>query len=82
MKAYVLIETEPGKMVKDVFHKLEKTEAKACKIVALDAITGPYDIIAIIEGPDLSSIGKMVTDSIGSTPGVQRTLTCLAVGIK
>jgi hypothetical protein len=42
---------------------------------------GPFDFIAVVEGPTLDSVGRLVTDEIGSIDGVTRTTTCLAVAI-
>ena len=77
MKPSVLIETAPGKA---------KTIKKALARVAgrgatLDAVTGPYDFIAVVDGPTLDAIGRLVTDEIGAIDGVTRTTTCVAVAI-
>ena len=49
-------------------------------MASVDVVTGPYDIIAIIEAPDLSSVGETVTGSVHTISGIVRTVTCLAVG--
>ncbi len=74
-KAFVLIETMPGKS-KDVVNAIKKL-AKGVKSV--DLVTGPYDIIAIIEGESLNDIGDLVTGKIHPLPGISRTVTCLAM---
>jgi len=80
MKAYVLIETAPGK-TRSVKHALGKIEGGPSTMVHLDAITGPYDFIAVVEGPSLDAIGHLVTDEVGTIDGVTRTTTCVAVSI-
>ena len=75
-KAFVLIETAVGK-TKDVISILNKSEG----IKTVDAVTGPYDIIAVVEGEDLNAIGSMVTNKIHPIPGVNRTVTCLAIKV-
>ena len=50
-------------------------------MIHLDGITGPFDFIAIVEGPSLDAIGRLVTDGIGTIDGVTRTTTCVAVSI-
>ena len=80
MKAYVLIETAPGK-TKSVKHALGRIEGGASTMVHLDAITGPYDFIAVVEGLSLDAIGRLVTDEVGTIDGVTRTTTCVAVAI-
>src|ERR1043166_6538127 len=80
MKAYVLIETSPGK-TKSVKSGLAKLKDSASSVVHLDAVTGPYDFIAVVEGPTLDAIGRLVTDEIGSINGVTRPTTCVAVSL-
>lgn len=74
-KAYILIETAVGKS-RDVADSLRSLEG----IESVDAVTGPYDIIAIVAAPDLNSIGDMVTSRIHIINGIVRTVTCLSVG--
>ena len=74
-KAFVLIETAVGK-TKGVVSSLREVEA----VTSVDVVTGPYDVIAIIEADDLSSVGDAVTGSVHTIDGIQRTVTCLAVG--
>jgi DNA-binding Lrp family transcriptional regulator len=80
MKAYVLIETAPGK-TKSVQHALGRLARGPATMVHLDAITGPYDFIAVVEGGSLDEIGRLVTDEMGTISGVTRTTTCVAVSI-
>jgi DNA-binding Lrp family transcriptional regulator len=65
MKAYVLVRIKGG----------------TSTMAHLDAITGPYDFIAVVEGPSLDAIGRLVTDEMGTIDGVTRTTTCVAVSI-
>ncbi|HZS32726.1 MAG TPA: Lrp/AsnC ligand binding domain-containing protein [Methylomirabilota bacterium] len=80
MKAYVLVETNAGK-TKAVKKSLARLKPGKCRIESLDAVTGPFDYIAVVEGPSLDDIGQLVTDGIGGIDGVTRTTTCLAVSI-
>lgn len=75
-KAYVLIETGVGK-TNDVIKVLQKTAG----IKNVDAVTGPYDIIAIVEGEDLNAIGSLVTGKIHPISGITRTVTCLSIRV-
>ncbi len=79
MRAYVLIETSAGK-AKAVKRSLAKIKSSSA-VLALDAITGPYDFIATLEGPSLDAIGRLVTDEIGIIDGVTRTTTCVVVSM-
>ncbi len=78
--AYVLIETAPGK-TKAVKRQLSRITSDDATLARLDGVTGPYDFIALVEGPNLDAVGRLVTDSIGSIDGVTRTTTCVAVSI-
>jgi DNA-binding Lrp family transcriptional regulator len=80
MKAYVLVETNAGK-TKSVKKTLAKLKPGKCRIESLDAVTGPFDYIAVVQGPTLDDIGSLVTEGIGAIDGVTRTTTCLAVSI-
>ena len=80
MKAYVLIETAAGK-TKQVKKTLAKVKSPRSSVSAMDAVTGPYDFIAVVEGNSLDAIGNLVTESIGVVDGVTRTTTCVAVAI-
>lgn len=73
-KAFVLIETAVGK-TRDVVAALEAMEG----MQSVDIVTGPYDVIAVVEASDLGSVGDMVTGRIHTIGGIQRTVTCLAV---
>ncbi|MFQ5996715.1 MAG: Lrp/AsnC family transcriptional regulator [Dehalococcoidales bacterium] len=73
-KAFVLIETAVGKS-KEVVTSLSKLEG----VISVDTVTGPYDIIAILQGKSLNDIGDLVTGKIHPIPGISRTVTCLAI---
>ncbi len=74
-KAYILIETAVGKS-KGVVDSLRAIPG----MQSVDPVTGPYDIIAIIEAPDLNSVGSVVTTNIHTISGIIRTITCLSLG--
>jgi DNA-binding Lrp family transcriptional regulator len=75
-KAFVLIETVVGRN-KEVVTALKQLPG----IKSVDIVTGPYDIIAIVEGETLNDIGEVVTSKIHPVPGISRTVTCLALSI-
>ena len=75
-RAFVLIETAVGK-TKEVYSALQNLEA----IKSVDAVTGPYDIIVMIEGDNLDIIGNLVTSKIHAVPGIIRTVTCLSIKV-
>ncbi|GAJ07558.1 unnamed protein product [marine sediment metagenome] len=73
-KAFVMIETAVGK-TKEVVAALKRQEG----VQSVNTVTGPYDIIAIIERETLSDIGDLVTSKIHTVNGVSRTVTCLTI---
>ena len=73
-KAFVLIETVVGR-TREVMTALKQLEG----VKSVDTVTGPYDVIAIIEGKTLNDIGDLVTGKIHPITGISRTVTCLAI---
>jgi len=76
MKAYVLIKIRTGE-VKQVVRQLRKAEG----ITEAHMTFGPYDAVAIIESTDLNGLGNLIASSVQPIPGVEETLTCIAVEI-
>jgi len=73
-KAFILIETGVGK-TREVSSALSDLEG----VASVDAVTGPYDIVAVIKAPDLASVGEMITSTVHTIDGIVRTVTCLSV---
>lgn len=74
-KAFILIETAVGK-TRDVANSL-----KAVGVMqSVDVVTGPYDVIAVVDAADINTMGTLVTEKIHTMSGVVRTVTCVAVG--
>ncbi len=73
-RAYVLIETVGGKS-KEVADALRLVSG----IAAADVVTGPYDVIAVAQGNDANTIGRLVLNDVRGIPGITKTMTCLAV---
>lgn len=76
MKAYILIKIRSGEL-KTVVSELRKME----HVVGADMTFGPYDAVVTLETPDIGSLGSMVASSIQPIPGVEQTLTCIAVDV-
>ncbi len=77
-RAYVLIGSAVGK-AKSVAEGLQKLQLSEARVVAVDAVTGPFDVITLLESDDLDKVGRAITDGIQQVEGVQRTTTCLVV---
>ena len=76
MKAYVLINVRTGD-VKDVVNQLRKLD----NVTEAHMTFGPYDVVAIVMVPDINGLGTMIASSIQPIPGVEQTLTCIAVDV-
>jgi DNA-binding Lrp family transcriptional regulator len=74
VKAFILIETAVGR-TKEVVSTLQQLGG----VKSADCVTGPYDMIAVVEGENLNEIGMLVTDKIQPVSGISRTVTCLAI---
>jgi DNA-binding Lrp family transcriptional regulator len=73
-KAFLLVETSIGKL-NTVIDKLRQIEG----VRSVDSVTGPYDIIVVLESDNLHDLGVLVTDKIHPIVGISRTITCLAL---
>lgn len=73
-KAFVLIETAVGRN-REVLAALDKLKG----MESVNTVTGPYDIIAVLQRETLSDIGDLVTSKIHTVEGVTRTVTCLVI---
>ena len=73
-KAFVLIETMVGK-TKEVASTLSQLGG----VKSVDTVTGPYDIITVVEADNLNDIGDLVTGKIHPIIGISRTVTCLGI---
>jgi len=74
MKAYVLIKIHPGD-IKEVIRRLHETP----HVLEANMTFGPYDAVAVVEADSLGKLGTLIASSIHPMPGVEETLTCLAV---
>ena len=72
--AYILIEALPGKAI-----ELTNAIKGLSGVKTVHLVTGPYDVIAFVETPDLKSLGDFIVKKIQATGCVARTLTCITV---
>jgi DNA-binding Lrp family transcriptional regulator len=74
-QAYILIDAAVGRNA-EVAEELRALPG----VLSADMTSGPYDIIALVTGEDLSAVGNLVTGEIHSITGINPTVTCLHVG--
>lgn len=73
MRAFVLVNVRTGR-------ELEEFEKAICAIHGVkraESVAGPYDIVVEVEGPDMATIGKIVS-GIRLIDGVTKTLTLIS----
>ena len=73
-RAYILIETSVGSTA-NVATELKKID----QMIAVDMVTGPFDIIAVVEADNLVDIGGIVSTKMQQVGGIVKTITSLAV---
>lgn len=72
LRAYVLIQTVPGR-VEGVARVLRRIP----QVRMVDSVTGPYDIVAILEVNEIREFSHLVAGAIGGLRGVTRTTTLI-----
>jgi DNA-binding Lrp family transcriptional regulator len=72
--AYVFIECTAG-AARDVATEVSKIKG----VVRANATTGPYDVIALVDAPDLNVLGDFIVTKIQGLSGVLRTQTNVVV---
>ena len=74
VRAYILIQTQvgsAGEVARDV--------GRIKGVTSAEAVTGPYDVIAVFEARNLDELARLVVGKTQSIDGVTRTLTCPVV---
>ena len=74
IRAFILIQTEGGK-AREVVSALEQLEG----VKSADQVTGPYDVITIIEGESLIDIGDSINSQIQPIPYISRVVSCMSL---
>jgi DNA-binding Lrp family transcriptional regulator len=76
--AYVLMEVEVGQL-RTVSGAVRQFTHPGFAVRAVHTVTGPFDVIAVVEAEDVDQLGEAVMVGMQSIPGVKRTTTCLAI---
>lgn len=72
--AFVFLECTVGRA-----KEIAKKVAKIGGVRISHAVTGAYDVIALIEAPDVNALGTAIVSKIQAIPGVLRTSTNVVV---
>lgn len=75
VRAYVLIEMVAGQS-RNLVNTLK--DRQGVRNVA--RVTGPYDVVVVLEAEDIDEISDLVAGSVHTMDGVVRTTTCVSIG--
>lgn len=76
-QAFILIEGAAG-TIPSILKKLNSTEG----VKSANAVTGQFDIIALVEGEDVNAVGRISYSKIQMIEGVIRTITCNVIELE
>jgi len=71
VRAYILIQTDTGRAA-----DVAGTIRGLAGVISTEAVTGPYDVIVLVEAADVDALGQLVVTSVQPVEGIVRTLTC------
>ncbi|HEV8682444.1 MAG TPA: Lrp/AsnC ligand binding domain-containing protein [Actinomycetota bacterium] len=74
VRAYILIQNQVG-----LSAGVARDVAQIKGVNSAEVVTGPYDVIAQAEAPNLDEVGRLVVGKVQAIEGVTRTLTCPVV---
>lgn len=74
VRAYILITTKPGAS-ESVVRSLKETKG----VVQAESVYGRFDVIALVEAPDLKTLSEVVYKAVGKHPDVVHTETSIAL---
>lgn len=80
VSSYVLIEANVG-TAKQVAMELRQLSRNPGSVKSVELVTGPFDVICLVEAADLQELGNCITDAIQTVAGVKRTTTCLTIQV-
>ncbi|MBW2701094.1 MAG: Lrp/AsnC ligand binding domain-containing protein [Deltaproteobacteria bacterium] len=70
-QAYILIEGAAGK-IPSIHRRVTSIDG----VCSCHAVTGQFDLVALVEGQDINELGKISYAQIQMLDGVIRTVTC------
>jgi DNA-binding Lrp family transcriptional regulator len=71
VRAYILIQNEVG-----ASREVARDVAQIKGVASAEAVTGPYDVIALAEAGNIDELARLVVGKVQAIAGVTRTLTC------
>ncbi len=80
IRAYILVECDAAR-AGAVSGGLKHLAVTHARVLSADTTTGPFDLIVLLESPDLDGLGLAVTAGIQKISGVRRTVTCVVLAL-
>lgn len=74
VKAYVLIGTEAAKTAQAAAQLREIPG-----VVEANEVMGPYDVVVVLEVPELLDVTTLLSQRIRKIDGIQSTITCVTM---
>ncbi len=74
VKAYILIEADPGTS-RDVAAIAQKIEG----VKSVSVVTGPHDVIAVVETTDTKVLGDILVNKLQKIDGIAGTITDVVI---
>ncbi len=78
VRAYVLVECEAARSGA-VSGGLRHLAISHAEVLSADSVSGPFDLIVLLESPDVDGLGRAVAEGIQKISGVRRTVTCVVM---
>jgi DNA-binding Lrp family transcriptional regulator len=74
VKAYILIEADPGSS-RDVAARAQKIDG----VKSVAVVTGPHDVIAVVETTDAKALGDLLITKLQKIEGIVTTITDVVI---
>lgn len=74
IKAYVLIEADPGAS-RNVAAQAQKIDG----VKTVSVVTGPHDVIALVETADAKTLGDLLITKLQKIEGIAATITDVVI---
>ncbi len=74
VKAYILIEADPGSS-REVAARAQKIEG----VKSVAVVTGPHDVIAVVETTDAKALGDLLITKLQKIEGIVTTITDVVI---
>jgi DNA-binding Lrp family transcriptional regulator len=75
VKAYILVDISTGVKTQEILDRLRSVDG----VKSAEAVSGPHDIVVVVEAADLRGLGDMLLYKIRTINGITKTITCCCV---